>query len=85
VERHRRDLEAETDQQQADGGERQRALLGGERAELHRDRRQRGGAEGAERHGDAEQQEAGREGAEQEVLERRLAGAQLGRQMPART
>ncbi len=78
VERDRGDLEPEADQQQRDGGERQRALLDGEMRELRGDRVEQRRAEGAVGHGDAEEEEARGEGAEQEVLQRGFRRAQVG-------
>ena len=72
VERHRRDLEAEPDQQEAEperGHERQRPA-----GELRADQGQVRGAGRAVDQGDAVEQEARGERADQEVLERRFGG-----------
>ena len=75
VEGHRRDLEEEPDQQESHADDEQRGPLGGEQR-----RRQLGKghlARRAVKQGDAVEEEARREGPEQEVLERALVGRRL--------
>ena len=74
VERHRRHLEAEADEQHGEADQQQRVVQGDRLGEQVLDLDQVGGPGGAVDHGDAVEEERRREAAEDEVLEAGLLG-----------